>query len=137
MKPDHFNPSTYMLIDRVTGEEIDVAIFIEGHRKAGWEKVYAKTLSEYMSCGGAKSADILAWIITARDGKNLIHGTQKEIADKNKVCASVVKRVFKALYAKEYLKRVRSGCNMVSPKLIRNGDTMKGAMLLRLWDVTE
>ena len=26
---DRFNPATYMVIDRVTGEEVDVKIFVE------------------------------------------------------------------------------------------------------------
>lgn len=137
MDHDYFNPSTYTVIDNITGEVLDVAIFIDNAKKAGWEKAYAEMLSSYISCGSAKATDLLAWIIQSRDGTNLIHGTQEDIAEKAKVSIFVVKAVFKKLYKKGLIKRIRSGCYMVDPKMIRNGDNRKGAMMLRLWDYDE
>lgn len=137
MASDYFNPDTYMVIDKITGEVLDVSIFIESAKKSGWEKAYAEVLASYISCGGSKTTDLLAYIIGSRDTNNLIHGTQDEIAKSSGVSIFVVKTVFKRLYAEGYLKRVRSGCNMVSPKMIRNGDSKKGAMLLRVWDKEE
>jgi len=137
MDYDYFNPETYMVIDKITGEELDVAIFIDSAKKSGWEKAYAEMLSSYIKCGSAKTTDLLAWVIGSRDGSNLIQGTQEEIAEQSGVSIFVVKKVFKELYEKGFLKRVRSGCNMVSPTMIRNGDNRKGAMMLRMWDYDE
>ena len=63
----YFNPATYMVIDRVTGEELNVDIFIEKASTAGWQKAYAKTVSEYIKCGDGKSVDLLAYIIENKE----------------------------------------------------------------------
>ena len=130
----YFNPGTYMVIDRVTGEEINVSIFIEKASVNGWQKAFAKTLSEYIKCGDGKSVDLLAHIIENKDSRtNLIHGTQRELAEKSKVSLAVVSRTLKALSDKELIKKVRSGCYMVSPDVMRNGSTKVGSMIFRLW----
>ena len=130
---DYFNPSTYMVIDRVSGEEVNVGIFIEKASVNGWQKAYAKTLSEYIKCGDGKSVDLLAYIIEKKDQSNLLHGTQREIAKNAKVSLAVVSRTIKALTDKNLLKRVRSGCYMVCPSVIANGNKKVGAMMFRLW----
>ena len=81
---DRFNPDTYQVTDMITGEVVDMKIFIEKVSKSGWEKAYAKTLADYINCGGDKSSQLLAWIISHRE-KNMIYGTQKEISEKSKV----------------------------------------------------
>lgn len=131
---DRFNPATYMVIDKVTGEEVDIAIFVEQASANGWEKAYAKVIADYINCAGDKSSSLLAWIIKERDRSNLIQGTQKEISDKSQVSLPVVKRVLKRLVDNGMIKKVRSGCYMVSPKMIRTGRNVTGAMLLRIWD---
>ncbi len=130
---DYFNPSTYMVIDRISGEEVNVGIFIEKASVNGWQKAYAKTLAEYIKCGDGKSVDLLAYIIENKDQSNLLHGTQREIAKNAKVSLAVVSRTIKALTDKDLLKRVRSGCYMVSPSVIANGNKKVGAMMFRLW----
>lgn len=128
-----FNPATYMVIDRVTGEEVDVAIFVERASKSGWQKAFAKVLAEYIDCAGDKSSTLLAWLIKNKDQANLILGTQSEIAGRSRVSIAVTKRVMKKLIDKGMMKLVRSGCYMITPKMMRVGDNYKGAMLLRLW----
>ena len=130
---DRFNPDTYQVVDVVTGEVVDMKIFIEKVSKNGWEKAYAKTLADYINCGGDKSSQLLAWIISSRE-KNMIHGTQSEIAEKSNVSLPVVKRVMKKLLDKDLMRKVRSGCYMVTPKMIRNGNTVTGALMMRVWD---
>lgn len=130
---DYFNPSTYMVIDRVTGEEVNVGIFIEKASANGWQKAYAKTLSEYIKCGDGKSVDLLAYILEKKDQSNLVQGTQREIARKSNVSLAVVARTMKALTEKKLLKKIRSGCYMVSPNVMANGNKKVGAMVFRLW----
>jgi hypothetical protein len=134
---DHFNPDTYMVIDRITGEEIDITVFVEDARKSGWEKAYAGMLASYINCCGAQSANFLAWMLRNRDGKNMIQGTQREISSESNVSLSVVSKVMKTLTDQGLIRQVRSGCYMVSPKMIRNGETKRGVMLLKLWEVAE
>lgn len=122
-----------MVVDRVTGEEVDMHIFMDKVNKSGWEKAYAKTIADYINCSGDKSSQLLAWIIKSRVN-NLIHGTQAEIAEGSKVSLPVVKRVMKRLTEKGLIKKVRSGCYMVTPKMIRNGNSVKGAIMMRTWE---
>lgn len=134
MRDDYFNPATYMVIDRVTGEEVNASIFIEKASSNGWQKAYAKTLAEYIQCGDGKAVDILAYLIKQKDANtNMIHGTQREIAAKANVSLAVASKTMKALSDKGLLKKVRSGCYMLSPEVMRNGSTKVGAMMFRLW----
>lgn len=130
---DYFNPATYMVVDRVTGEEVNVGIFIEKASANGWQKAYAKTLSEYIRCGDGKSVDLLAYILEKKESNNLVHGTQRELAERSGVSLAVVARTLKALTEKGLIKKVRSGCYMVSPQVMSNGNKKVGAMMFRLW----
>ena len=131
---DRFNPATYMVVDRITGEEVDVAIFIEKASKSGWQKAYAKTLASYINIAGDKASAVLSYLIEEKDSSNLVHGTQAEIATNSGASIAVTKRVIKKLLEKDMIKIVRSGCYMLTPKMIRIGNNYQGAMLLRLWD---
>lgn len=131
---DRFNPATYMVIDKITGEEIDVAVFVEKASKNGWQKAYAKTLASYINIAGDKASAVLSYLIQEKDASNLVHGTQAEIANNAGASIAVTKRVMKKLIDKEMIKIVRSGCYMLTPKMIRIGNNYQGAMLLRLWD---
>ena len=133
MKHDYFNPATYQVIDRVTGEEVDVAIFVEKARSGGWQKAYAKTLAEYIQCGDGQAVAFLAYILKKKDSKNYIHGTQREFAEKCKVSLSIINRTMKSLEKKGLLKKVRNGCYMLSPEVIRNGSDKMGAIMFRVW----
>ena len=97
------------------------------------ETVTIDALSEYIRCGEGKSVEILAYFIRAKDNSNLIHGTQREIAARANVSLSVVSRTMKALEAKGLLKKVRSGCYMLSPEVMRHGETIRGSIMFRLW----
>ncbi len=130
---DYFNPETYMVIDRVTGEEVRVDIFIEKANSSGWQKAYAKTLSDYIKCGDGKAVDFLAYMIDKKDASNIIHGTQRELAVKSKVSLSVVAKTIKALQDKGLIKIIRSGSYLLSPYVMRNGNKNIGAMIFRLW----
>jgi len=76
---------------------------------------------------------LLAYILVKKDNTNLLHGTQREIAVSAKVSLAVVSRTIKALTDKKLIKKVRSGCYMVSPKIMANGGHNVGAMMFRLW----
>ena len=130
---DYFNPATYQVIDRITGEEVNVGIFIEQAGVKGWQKAYAKTLSEYIKCGDGKSVDLLAYILEKKDGNNLLHGTQRELATKSGVSLGTVTKTLNSLSKKKLIKKVRSGCYMVSPNVMANGSKKVGAMVFRLW----
>ena len=134
---DYFNPETYLVIDKITGDELDVSIFIEKASVNGWQKAYAKTLSEYIKCGDGKSVDLLAYILEKKESNNLLHGTQREIAEKSKVSLAVVSRTMAALMDKKLIKKVRSGCYMVSPNVMAKGNKKVGAMIFRLWGDTK
>lgn len=133
MDHDYFNPKTYQVIDRVTGEEINVDFFIEKTNKNTWQKAYAKTLAEYIQCGDGKAVNLLAYIIKEKDINNMVHGTQRELAKNASVSLDVVTRTMRALQAKKLIKKVRAGCYMVSPDVMSNGSTKRGVIMMRAW----
>ena len=128
-----FDPATYSVINKVTGEEVNMKIFIEKVGSDKWEKVYAKTIAEYIGIGGNSSCKILAYLIESRDSKNLILGTQQEIADKLELSRSSVANVFSILKKRNMMKEVRNGCYFLSPAVISYGNRVHGAMLMRIW----
>ena len=133
MEHDYFKPKTYQVIDRVTGEEINVDFFIERTNKNLWQKTVAKTISEYIKCGDGKSVNLLAYIIKEKDINNMLHGTQRELAREAGVSLDVVTRTMRALQAKKLIKKVRAGCYMVSPDVMSNGSTKRGVIMMRAW----
>lgn len=137
MEEDRFNPETYAVIDRITGEEVPIQIFIEMSGREYWEKTYSKVLADYIGIGGNAACRILAFIIKEKNSSNLVLSTIREASKKSKADGKTVQRVFNALYEKKLMRKIRSGCYFVSPNLLRHGSKTQGAMLLRLWNVDE
>ena len=134
---EDFDTTAYMVVDRATGEELDLAVFIQEVKGGYWEKAYAQTLAEYIGIAGTSTASVLAYLIKAKTGSNLVNGTVREIAEASGVTSKTVSNVFGKLKARGFLRKVRGGCYFISPKLIRTGGKVKGAMLLRLWGTME
>jgi len=130
---NRFNPDTYAVIDRITGEEIPIKLFIERVTKDKWEKAYAKTLAEYIGVAGDEAGKVLAYLIINRDSKNIIHGTYVELASEIGVSTRFLTTLFSKLRDKGLLKRVRNGSYFLNPDVICYGSKVHGAMLLRIW----
>lgn len=133
MNEDYFDPKRYEVRDLETGEILNVDIFVEKVKMNGWQKAYAKNVSEYIKCGDGKSVDVLAYILKEKDGYNQIYGTQKEIAKNAGVSLDVVTRTMRALKAKKLIKLVRNGTYMLDPDVMRNGANSRGVMMFRKW----
>jgi len=133
-REDYFNPATYVVVDRVTGEEIDVDIFVEKASKNYWEKAYARTIAEYIGVTGTGQNKVLAYLIKAKDINNRIIGTVKAIAEKADVSDRTVAGVLKLLQERELVKKLQNGVYLLSPHVLRHGSKTRGAMLLRLWE---
>ena len=131
---DHFNPSTYTVIDNISGEEVDVTIFIDKAKASGWEKAYAGVLAEYIGIAGNSSAKVLGHLIKERDGRNIVIGTIRKTAEQLSISDNTVGNVFSLLMRKDFMKKIANGVYMLTPKMIRYGSTPRGAMLLRVWD---
>jgi len=134
MSEEFVNKSTYMLIDRITGEEVNIDLFIEKASSEYWEKAYAKTLAEYINISGTNTNKVLAYLIKQKTIENIINGTVREIAVKAEASHTTVAKVFKVLQKKKLLKKVRNGCYFLSPDILRHGSANRGAMLIRMWD---
>ncbi len=80
MADDYINPATYMLIDRITGEEIDIKIFIERCNDDYWEKAYAKTIAEYIGLTGSGYNKVLSYLLKEKNVDNMIIGTVRSIS---------------------------------------------------------
>jgi DNA-binding transcriptional ArsR family regulator len=130
---DYFNPATYEVRCKITGEVLDVNIFVERARATGWQKAYAKTLAEYIKCGGGQATEFLAYMLEKKDHSNMIYGTQRELSEITGVSLPVVSKTIKALKQKRLVKIIRSGAYMLSPDIMRNGSDKAGVMLFRCW----
>jgi len=138
MRDDYFNPDTYQVIDIVTGEVVPIKIFIESASSDHWQKAFAKTLAEYIGIQGGAAGKVLAYIIKSKDSNNIVHGTIREIAEKLEISPVSVNSVFEKLKKKNLIRKIRNGNYYLSPHIMRPGQKVKGAMMLRLWDeVTE
>lgn len=128
------DPSDYILVHKKTGETLEVSIFVEQANKSGWEKAYAKTIADYISYGGDKPSQLLAWLLKNRNrSTNQVIGSQRAISEGAGVSIALTKKVMKRLINKGLVRMVQNGVYMLSPKMIRNGNNGKGAMMLRLW----
>lgn len=133
-KAPHINPDTYMLIDRVTGEEVNIKLFIEEVQKDHWEKAYANVLAEYIEAPGEKSSRILAYLIRNRNHENIVIGSCASIASELKISKTTVHKILKILQDKKLIKQIKNGVYMVSPKMIRYGSHNAGVALMVLWE---
>lgn len=133
MKDDYLNPATYMLIDRITGAEIDIKVFIEKCSEDYWEKAYAKTIAEYIGLTGSGYNKVLAFLLKEKNNENIIIGTVRGISEKLEISTSVTTKLFGILRKRDFIKKVSNGCYMLSPLLIRHGGKVRGAMMLRMW----
>jgi len=131
---DRFNPSTYMVIDRITGDEVDVAMFVQETSRNGWEKAYASAMADYIGIGGDGVAKILAYFIRSRNRHdNYVIGTYKVISDKTGVSKSTVIRTMKKMLDGGHIKKKQNGVYMVNPNLIRYGSKTVGVIMMKLW----
>ena len=63
MNDDYFDPKRYEVRDLETGEILNVDIFVEKVKMNGWQKAYAKNVSEYIN-DGFKDLDLLFLILS-------------------------------------------------------------------------
>jgi len=130
----YLNPASYMLIDKLTGEEIPLEILIKEVEKKNWEKVYAGVLAEYIEAPGDSSCLVLAYLIKERNRDNVVLGTHRSLAKDIGVGHATVTRILKVLQKKGFIKKIRNGQYMVSPKMIRYGSYNAGVALITLWE---
>lgn len=123
----------YSIIDRNTGEEMPVDIFVEQISKEYWERAYAKVLAEYIGVAGTATNNVLAWLIKNKDSNNQIIGTFSRIAEECNTTVPTVSTLFQKLYKREFLRKVQNGIYMLSPSLLRHGSSTKGAILFKRW----
>lgn len=125
--------SEYIMVNKVTGETVDADIFMEQIPKEYWEKAYAKVLAEYIGVAGTATNNVLAWLIKNKDSNNRIIGTFSQIAVECNTTVPTVSTLFQKLYKQELLKKVQNGIYMLSPNLLRHGNSTKGAILFKKW----
>lgn len=130
---NYFNPATYMVIDRITGEEVPMDVFIEEASNGYWEKTYAKTLSDYIGVTGDACCKVLAHLVKQKSIYNMVNGTLLEIAKESGTHHKTVKNIFNILIEKGMLKKVRNGCYFLSPHILRHGGKTRGAIMIRAW----
>lgn len=120
------------LINKETGEVIPIATLklIEGE----WEKVFVEELAQLIGISvSGSAAKTLSWLLKNKDGKNEIHGTQREIAKKVGVDPTTVNKVMKRMEENSFLKLVRSGCYILNPNVMYFGGLGNKQAILKIW----
>ena len=133
MRPDYFNPDTYEIIDKITGEVVPHKMFIQKVNAGYWEKAYASVLSEYIGVTGSNNNKILAYLIKNKTSENIIHGTIRGMSAELHVSTATISKLFGLLKKKKLFKKIRNGCYMLSPNLIRYGEDYRGVLMFKLW----
>jgi len=131
---DYFDPERYAVFDKETGEEMPVQIFLQDVKPEYWEKAYAKTLAEYFDLVGDAPTRVLTHILKSKDANNMVYGTVREFAESVGVAKGTISNVMKKLRDHGFIKMIRSGAYMLSPKVIKHGSYTRGAMVMRLWN---
>jgi len=126
----------YTVYDNFLGKEVDIYVLIDRAKQSGWEKAYAGMICKYIDVIETTASKVLVYLIKERDSTNRIFGSQKEIAKKSGVSIATLNRVFVRLKAKGLMREVARSHYMLTPKMLRNGDNKKGAMMLQMWDET-
>lgn len=127
------NQQRYKVYDSQDNLWIDVVSLMDNDIKTGWSKAYSRVLAIYIRVGQGKQADVLAYLLEKRDGQNRIFESHDDIAKKIGASRQLVGRVFKQLSAFDMIRTKSKKHYMLTPKMIRNGEKTKGAMMLQLW----
>ena len=130
---NYFNPATYAVIDRITGEEVPVDIFIREAGKNGWEKAYAEVLAEYYNIAGSQAADVLSYFLISKDSNNRLITTRREVVEATGASYKTVSKVFKCTLDAGFIRKKRNGYYMVNPNLMKYGGEGRGVLMLRMW----
>jgi len=123
----------YTIYDNFLGKEIDIYMFVDYAKQAGWEKAYAGMICKYIGVLETTASKVLIYLIAERDATNRIFGSQRDMAKACGVSLATISKVFIKLKAKGLIKEVAASHYIITPKMLRNGDNKKGAMMLRLW----
>ena len=123
--------SDWLLIDRKTGEQLDVDILETDPRR--WDKAWGRQIANMLDAGGDDRARVIATLFRRKDSMNYVHLTVGEIAEKSGVSTKTVSRTLKALEDKKFIVRLRQGRLMISPHVICRGEQAKGMAVITLW----
>lgn len=127
------NGHRYKVYDSELGLWVDIVAMMDNDVKSGWCKAYSKMLAVYIKAASTAQTDVLAYLLTSRDGQNRILEGHSAIAHKVGTSRQTVGKVFKKLIDAGMMKAVTKEQYMLTPKMIRNGERSKGAMMLQVW----
>jgi len=131
---DFYNNSNgrYVLVDKATGEEMSIDMYVDTSNDGAIEH-YASILENYINIGGTNTHKVLVHFLTIKTNDNIINGTVRELASKLDVSSMTVGRVIKAMQNKDLLTKVRSGCYMLSPYMLKDDVVIEGVAMINLW----
>jgi hypothetical protein len=133
MRDDYFNPDTYEIIDKITGEDVNQKMFIQKVKAGYWEKAYASVLSDYIGVTGSNNNKILGYLLKNKTSENIIHETIRGISEELHVSTATISTLFRLLKKKKLLKKIKNGRYMLSPSMIGHGDHYRGVLMFKLW----
>lgn len=124
------------LIDKETGEIIEVdQITKRIYGQKNFWKVYLLDFLQILGILESKQLDVLIYILeNTNPSTNTFIGTTAKIAEKTNISIATIKRTFKKLQEREFLKKVQNGVYQVSPLIMMKGSEHKKQLLLNYYD---
>lgn len=121
------------IINMDTGEIVPFdQLVVPGQQR--WDKVYPKNLARMMDMFGDEKMKVVAHLIRKKDTMNMIAATMREIAESTGVSLTTVNKVLKIMQQKDFIRKLRGGKWILSPRVICGGKQSIGMATINYYD---
>lgn len=124
----------WQMINKRTGEVLELVAFADTGKKERWEKVYAKSLCDMLDITGDEKTKVIAYMIKHKDYENRVMKTIRAIAEDTGVSTKTVNRTLTLLQKNNYLHKLQNGLWRFSPHVMVNGKSQVGGAVFRYWE---
>jgi biotin operon repressor len=125
---DEVTERRFHIIDRDTGEKVDVEDFLADHfndvkndKKNGFELSYPYKLFRFLETSENSKTRVLIHLLKIKNNRNLISETNRSIADDLGISKNTVNSVLKKLQDEGLLIRIRQGTYLLDPDVMVYG----------------
>ena len=112
-----------------TGEIIDVDVVVKEIPRTGFSITYLSTIVSLIENVGNKKMQVVKYILQNMNPQNMLIETVREIAERSGCSKQTVNQTLQLLEGAGIIAR-KTGCIMLTPKLIHKGNAQKERFLM-------
>ena len=112
-----------------TGEIIDVDVVVKEIPRTGFSITYLSTIVSLIENVGNKKMQVVKYILQNMNPQNMLIETVREIAERSGCSKQTVNQTLQLLESAGIIAR-KTGCIMLTPKLIHKGNAQKERFLM-------